>query len=269
MKHPLYHLEVVAGQCRVEASLNEIPLAELVADGDQLEHVAPPVNPYLIGDENFVEVKVFPLPKLKDAHNPFQNVSIEVAVRAFSPGQPVVPGQGPLVAQKDANREIKERVQTALVHQEPVVIPQNVYLHFDNEGPSFEDELEEAPAFQDEGALRAYALVLRDLMKQRDASGLIAEMTPKIQAYAKAFDHPPPAFIDSLSEELASEFFQAKLQDFEEKDVVLKPICGQRMWILRRAPQKPLLQTQPDADGNTMQFEIIVAPRDGALKVVR
>jgi hypothetical protein len=265
MTHPIHHLEIICRGCEVRVKLNDMPIARLRAPGPDAEHFAPPINPYLVGEENVIEIEVAPLAEGDD----LGKAEIDLAVRKFAKGEAVAPGQGPAVLEVAIHDELRERIREAQENDTELDLPQTFYQSFDNEGPSFSEELLESTPFTDESALRDYAIHLRDLAAQKDADGLIAEMEPKIQAFMAAYDEPREPFYESLLSGLRDEFLPAGIDaDFGRDDVMLAPACGGRLWNLTRRGA-PLLQTRPDENGNTMQHDILVAPRDGALKVVR
>lgn len=266
MTFPIHHLEMICRGCVVRVKLNDMPFMHLRAPGPDAEWFAPPINPYLVGEGNVIEVEVSPLSEGGD----LASAEVELAVRKYGKGEAVAPGQGPVVIAVAIHDELRERIRQARENEEELEIPQTFFESFDNEGPSFSEELLEGEPFTDEGALRDYAIRLRDLALAKDASGLLAEMEPKIQAFMAAYDEPREPFVESLGAGLREEFLPAGIDgDFGRDDVMLTPACGGRIWSLQRPGGAPLLQTRPDDAGNTMQHEILVGPREGTLKVVR
>lgn len=269
MGHPIYHLDIICERCEVRVALNDMPIARLRAV-TEAEWFAPPVNPYLVGSENMVEIEVHPVISPDGEPIDLAQALVDVAVRRFEKGEPVAPGTGDPVLEVAVHTELAERIREAREEEEELEIPQTFFHLFDNEAISAAAELRDAEPFDDEGALRDYAIRLRDIAGARDAAALVAEMEPKIQAYMAAYDEPREPFYDSLLGGMRDELLaQGVRTDFERDDVLLEPCCGGRLWILRRPDGGPFLQTEPDAEGSTMQMEIVVAPRDGALKIVR
>ena len=280
---PLHHLETICQGCRVRVRLNDMPIADRVADDpDQAEWYAPPVNLYLVGRDNVIEVAVEPLEEVEDPRDALEDAEIEIAVRFVGKGEAIAPGAAPSVIEVAVHEELRDRIRASrerqarietegLEEEEIFEIPQTFFLLFDNEGPDFSDELSDAEPFDDEEALRDLALRIRDLAVAGDAAGLVAEMEPKLEAFARAYEEPRDMFHDDLLEGLRGEFLPAGIQaDFERHDVVLEPCCGGRIWGLFRPGRRPLLQTPPDDEGGTMQIDVFVAPRDGgALRIVR
>ncbi len=274
MGHPIYHIEILCERCEVRVALNDVPVGRL-RSVDEPEWVAPPINPYLVGSENMLEVSVYPATPphevgADEAPIDLSQARIEVVVRRFEKGEPVVPGTGQPVLEVAVHDELAVRIQEARDDEEELEIPQTFFHLFDNEAVSAAPELRDADPFDDEEALRDYAIRLRDIAAARDAAALVAEMEPKIQAYMAAYDEPHQPFYDSLLAGMRDELLaQGVRTDFERGDVLLEPCSGGRLWTLRRPDGGPLLQTEPDPEGNTMQMEVVVAPREGALKVVR
>jgi len=275
----IHHLEAIVDGCRVEVLLNDLPLIALEAtDPDQAEHFAPPANPYLLPSDNMVEVRVWPLGEPEDARDALEAAEIFVNVPIAARGEPIAPGAGPFVLEAALHDELRQRIadsrQREADGEEPDFdVPQTFFLLFDAnpEGPppDFADELQEAEAHDDVEALKDYAIHLRDLALAQDADGLVAELEPKIAAYARAYAEPEALFRDDLRAGLATVFLPAGVEPFERDEVEPVSCCGGRIWWLRRPDGKALLETPPADDGSRKRFEILVAPRDGALRIVR
>lgn len=265
MGHPLYHLELVVRGCRAELRLNDLPLISLTPSDEMPVTFAPPINPFLVGELNLVDVDILPMLDAEGAPiTTFADAEISGNVRRFEKGDIVAPGAGDVVAEFAIPDDLKERVR-----EEGLELPQQFTHIFANEVIDFTAELGDAPAFSDREALIDYALRLRDLAAARDAAGLLAEMDPKIHAWVAAYDEPYQAFADSLRTELAAFVALPLVVDFDRDEIELRSCCAGRLWELRRTPGQPLLQSEPDADGAVTQFPIVVAPRDGRLRVVR
>jgi hypothetical protein len=278
MGHPIYHLDLRAEQCRLRVRLNDVPLAELTARGEQPEWFAPPLNPYLVGAGNVISLLVSPLdvpddpPAASPSASPgaFAAPRVDASVRRFEKGMPVAPGTGPLVARFDVGAELATRIAQARRAGELLAVPQVVAARFDNEVVSFAAELDQAPPITDLDALRDYAVLLRDLLRAQDLDRLVAELGPKVTAYARAYDHDLADIGDSLRAVLRSDYFARGIDTgFERGDVELVSLAGGRLWELCRAGGQPLIQTPADAEGSTMQMAVVVARVDGALRVVR
>ncbi|GAB5549142.1 MAG: hypothetical protein RLO52_09105 [Sandaracinaceae bacterium] len=281
----IHHLEAIVSGCRVEVLLNDMPLIALEAtDPDQAEHFAPPANPYLLPSDNMVEVQVWPLVSVDaegapvDARDALAEAEVFVNVPIAGRGDPIVPGAGPFVLETQVHDELRDRIRESREREaegeDPDFdVPNVFFLLFDAnpEGPppDFSDELRDAEAFADLEALKDYAIRLRDLALAQDADGLVAELEPKIRAYARAYAETEDFFRDDLRAGLATVFLPAGIEPFERDEVEPVSCCGDRIWWLRRPGGKALLQTAPAEDGSFKRFEILVAPRDGALKIVR
>jgi hypothetical protein len=265
MGHPIYHLELFARNCRAELRLNDLPLISLTPQDEMPVTFAPPINPFLVGELNLVDVDI--LPMLDAAGAPittFADAEISGNVRRFEKGDIFAPGAGDVVAELAIPEDLKERVR-----EEGLELPQQFTHIFANEAVDFSAELSNATPFSDREALVDYALFLRDLAAARDAAGLLAEMDPKIHAFVHAYDEPYEAFADSLRQELAAFVAMPLVVDFDRAAIELRSCCSGRLWELRRIPGLPLLQSEPDALGAVTQFPIVVAERDGRLRVVR
>lgn len=270
MGHPIYHLDVRVERCRARLSLNDVPVASLDAKGDQPEWFAPPINPYLVGSDNMLTIEVYPTTTELGEPIDVSEARVEVAVVRVEKGGTVAPGEGDRVLEASTDPELAERIAQAREDEEELEIPQTFFQLFDNEAVSFSPELRDAEPFTDEGALRDYAVTLRDLVRARDASGLATELEPKVQAYASAYDDSADVIRDSLVSALRDQILPAgPVTRFERDDVQLESHAGGRVWELRQPDGRPLVASDPDEDGGTYQIPILVAARDGVLKVVR
>ncbi len=270
MGHPIYHLDLRVERCRARVSLNDVPVATLEANGDQPEWFAPPINPYLVGADNELAVEIYPAVTPEGEPIELSEARVELAVMRVEKGRAVAPGEGDRVMEWTSEAELAERIDQAREDEEELEIPQTFVMIFDNEAVDFAAELRDAPPFDDEQALRDYAVVLRDLVGARDAGGLAAEMEPKVQAYARAYDDSADLIRDSLVSVLRDQILPAgPVTGFEAADVQLESHAGGRVWEMRQPDGRPLVASDPDPDGSTYQIPIYVSLRDGALKVVR
>jgi hypothetical protein len=270
MSFPIYHLETKIERCRVIVRLNDVPVVDLTAGGEQPEWFAPPINLYLVGRANALDVEVSPLPRADGSPGDFGDVSVEGAVRVFGKGDAVAPGEGPAVLNLTVMGDLAQRIDAAAKREEALSVPQAFGFFFDNEGPNFTADLAGGEGLGDEEALRDYAIRLRDLARAGDSEGLAAEMEPKVEAYAAAYGSAAEPIRQSLRDVLRTEYMpRGILTDFERGDVELSPCANGWLCELRRPGGRPLLQTPPGADGSSMQIPVVVGRRGGALRVVR
>lgn len=269
MGHRIHHLELITDTCVVRAKLNDLPVAQLVAKGDQLEWFAPPINPYLIGDNNIITIEVMPFITEDGSPTDLGEAEINVAVRHYADGEPVVAGQGDALFETEFHTELRERIRQAQEDDVELELPQEFLHVFDNPAPDFTAELSDAEPFDDLEALRDYAIHLRDLVDAGDVDALMVEFEPKIQAYMAAYDEPRDPFADSLRENFVEFLAENPNNVFERDAVELESCCGGRVWWLRQPGGAPLLHTHKDPDGNHSYFDVLVGQRDGALRVVR
>lgn len=266
----IHHLELFTQRCEIAATLNGVPVANVRSTDPHTDHFAPPVNPFLIGEGNVLEVSIAPAPLGDGEFTDWSEARVEAAVRVFDKGGIVVPGVGPLVTEVDFAPELAERIAQAREDDVELEVPQ-VFLHiFDNEGVSFAGELLDTDPFDDQDALLDYAIHIRDLFATRDVDGFLAEIGPKCDVWSVAYEEPADFFRDQIRTGLETEFLPAQpIVDFTRDDVVLRPIAGGRMWSLERDPGVPLIQTPLNAEEQRMQFRIVAALRDGQLRIVR
>lgn len=267
----IHHIEFFVDRCEMHASINGIPIAHMVARTEHTEHFAPPCNPFLVGEENLVEVSVRPATLEDGSLTDWAEAKVELAVRTFERGGIVLPGGGgATVTEGDFADELATRIEEAREADEELDVPQVFFHVFDSEGASFADELLNADPYDDQDALTDYALHIRDLFTRRDVDAFLVEAAPKCEVWSAAYGDPATAFSDSIRDTLLSGFFPAgPIVAFERGDVLLVPAAGGRLWSLQRAGGLPLIQTVPDAEGSFLSFEIMAGPRDGQLRVVR
>jgi hypothetical protein len=263
MGHPIYHLEVDVKSCRVEIRLNDFPVLSLVSLTETPANFAPPINPWLVGELNILDVTIHAI-EGASAPSTFADAHVWGNVRRFEKGDIVFPGSGQQITEFSVPDELREQAR-----EENLELPISFTHVFENDVIDFTAELSDAPMFDDRAALADYAIHLRDLVTAGDVTGLLAEHEPKIRAWVAAYDEPYDAFRDSLRAELVDFVGAGPKERFERSDLELVPCCGARIWEVRRAGGVPLLRTEPDASGGRMQFPIFVAPREGALRIVR
>lgn len=264
MGHPIHHLEVVVQFARAELRLNGLPLGEVEARDETASSFAPPVNPYLAGPRNVVEVVLDVSKDFDGKPLPFEKVQVELSVRRFEKGGIVEPGGGDLVTRFVPPPELLKEIADGK-RKPPVTLTHR----FATEGPDFSDELYGAEPFGDEKALRDYGMKLRALAVRRDVAGLLAEYEPKIEVWAKAYAEPAAAFSASLREELTQFIAAGADVAFTPDDVEPRSCCGGRIWELRRKRDLPLLRTLPGPEGERTEMTAFVAARGGALRIVR
>lgn len=267
----IHHAELFTKRCVMRATLNGIPIAHVVATDEHTDHFAPPINPFLIGEGNVLEVSIEPAPLPDGEVTGWDEARVEMAVRVFDKGGIVMPGAGgPAITEADFTPELAARIAEAEEADEELEVPQTFLHVFDNDYVSFAAEIMDVEPFEDEDALIDYALHIRDLFANGDVNGFLAEIEPKCQVWAAAYDEPAQRFRDDIAGGLTNEFLPAgPITDFGRDDVELEPIAGGRMWTLMRRGGLPLIQTTPNADDQFMQFPIVVAERDGQLRIVR
>lgn len=258
MAHPIFHLELTCRTCGLEVRLNDFPVAELTSS-DQPSWFAPPVNPWLVGELNILDVTIH-----SAGGSAFDDAAVEGHVRRFEKGDIVAPGEGPEIFAFTIPDELRERVR-----EEELELPQSFSVVFANDEIDFSDELSTPPPFDDREALLDYAIHLRDLLRAQDVDGLVAEFAPKANTWARAFDEPEPGFVDSLREELREFFAEGVETDFERSDLALAPACGGRIWELMRSGDLPLMRSVELEEEGRSFWRVFAGERDGGLKVVR
>lgn len=263
MGHPIFHFEVAIRRCAVRVRLNDFPVVSLAA-GDTPATFAPPINPYLVGDLNVLDVTLHPTVGADGSVSGFWDADFAGWVRRYEKGDIVEPGGGTLVTEVEIPEDLRDRVR-----DEELELPQSFTHVFSNDVVDFSDELSNAAPFDDPDALRAYAVHLRDLFATADVPALMDESEPRSRAWSVAYDHPLDEIAASMEGELTELVSAPLITGWGPDDVELGSRCGGRVWELSRPGGRPLIESEPDDDGARIHFEVFVSLRDGSLRMVR
>lgn len=259
---PIYHLELRIHRCRAALRLNGFPLMALDGAGPVPVSYTPPVNPWLAGAANELELEL--VPPVDGLGGPALAAAlVELSVRRFEKGDIVDPETGDPVTvftiPDDVRRDLAEgKRDVPLVLRHPFATPQI----------DFSSELRDAPVIEDQGTVLDYAMRLRTLAGRHDTAGLLAEHEPKIAAWAAAYDEKPEAMAASLGEGF-ERLLAAPDLGFAREHLTATPYCGGRIWEVTRPRGVALLRSMPDADLGRMELRPLIGLRGGALRVVR
>ena len=261
MGNPIFHLELQVQSCEAELRLNGFPVIPQLSSPNALPvSFAPPVNPYLAGERNTVELTLRAAVDPDGSEMPFGGADFEMNVRRFEEGDIVEPGAGEMVTVLALSDEVRARIRKG--ERKPPVIISHAFA---NEVVDFSAELLDAPPFEDAEAVTEYALYLRDLMARRDVDALLAEYEPTIRVGAEAYGNPYQEIRDNTRDGLGEFIADGPELDFNRADLDVRPYCGGRIWGLFR---RGGLHFARSAAGRG-RISIFVAPRDGFLRVVR
>ena len=263
MTHPIYHLDFAVKDCRVEVRLNDVFVADLVSRDGVPATFAPPLNPWLVGDLNVIDVHLFPTTK-DDQVTTFWDAHFKGAVRRYVKGDVVAPGEGPLVSEMTIPEELRERVR-----EEELELPQSFSHVFSNDVVDFSSELNDGPLIEDQAAVLDYGVHLRDLVRARSTAALMTEFDPKIRVWSQAYDEPYDNMRQVLEDDFGKFFGQPPITDFEREELELRRHAGGRIWEIRLRDGAPLIRNEPDAEMNSNQYRVFVGLRDEHLRVVR
>jgi hypothetical protein len=176
MGHPIYHLEVDVERCRAEIRLNDFPLLTLAAPPGVPATFAPPINPWLVGELNILDVTVHAVEEVRRVTT-FFDARFAGNVRRFEKGDIVAPGSGSVITELAIPEELAQQVR-----EEELALPISFTHVFENEIVDFSDELGGGAVIDDASALVDYALRLDALSAAGDVAALLAEHDPKIHA---------------------------------------------------------------------------------------
>lgn len=133
--------------------------------------------------------------------------------------------------------------------------PHVIELRFDSPQDGFAKLLERAQP-SDEQTMVAYALKLRDMINSKDVEGLLQALQPKFRDVAEAYGLP----LEMANEQARSviEGFTESKQTFEAADVLARPCCDNKLWLLlHRQDEGALIRIVED--DTTMSLDAVAA----------
>jgi hypothetical protein len=265
MGHPIYHLDISVMTCKVEARLNGFPVFSLEDVSGAPQAFAPPLNPFLAGARNELEVELQAATRKDGSLTTFDDARVSGTIRAFEKGDAVAPGAGEVVLRFGITDELRKRVE-----EDELQLPIVLHETFATPQVDHAAELRDASPIADVEALRDYGVRLRDLALAGDVGGLLGAFEGKIQAWVRAYQEPYAAFADSMRDEIGSFLAAGPDLEFGREDIVPRPLCGGRIWELTRGDARPLLATPEVGPDKTSEFfRIYVGAHAGALGIVR
>ena len=258
---PIYHLELTIRSCQAELLLNGFPLLSLSAQNEQPVSFSPPVNPYLAGKRNTVEIELRPAVRADGTELPFADAYFTMEVQEYKEGDIVEPGGGGPVTRFSMPAGVREQIRKG--KKKPPLKFTHTFAN--GGGIDFSAELLDARPFTDKKAVADYAVHLRDLMAKGDLDGLIAEYEYKVRVGAEAYGSSYQERWANTRKGLAEFVGRKPGLDFGPADLDLRPRCGGRMWQLSRKGGKEFLRTADDRG----RLIVFVGLRNGKIRVVR
>ncbi|MEZ5198027.1 MAG: hypothetical protein R2764_17060 [Bacteroidales bacterium] len=243
----IYHLEVEARFCKVEAILNGFPILSL--NGINPAVFSTPINIALIGKDNQIKFIITPENPL-DTESEY---SIKGNIKEYEDFQMTGPDQGNVI--------------TSFSHEKKLAAT----LQFDNKDFDFSKLLLEGKQFDDLEIIKDYAERLQKQLINKNTGALSNEFTPKMIAYGEAYNVEPEVLIEEFVEYLNDDFFPNKpLLDFSRAEILARPWCEKRIWEIGVGlDYREFMTTTPDEDGFEYALRIFVGMIDGKLRVVR
>lgn len=243
----IYHLEVEARFCKVEATLNGFPILSL--NGINPAVFSTPINIVLVGKENNLKFIITP-------ENPLDTeaeYSIKGSIKEYEDFQMTGPDQGNVIA--------------SFTHEKKLAAT----LQFDNKDFDFSGLLLEGKQFDDLDLIKDYGEKLKGYLINKNTSALSQEFTPKMIAYGKAYSVEAEVLIEEFVEYLNDDFFPNKpLLDFSREEIVARPWCDKRIWEIGVGlDYREFMTTTPDEDDFEYALRIFVGMINGKLRVVR
>jgi len=219
--------------CRYTVTLNGV---DLVHDEDA-DIFTMPVNPWLAGKDNTVDLTVKPVKGKKECE---AQLKVEEMDRANWRTHVLALGKVDGKTGK-ASFSFESRIDALTAWKK-------------------------AAPFKDEKALKAYAVKLADLARTGKWDLWLVEARPKYEELAKAFEAPRAALMEA--DQNAFSGFEEILPPLKASQVVLEPILDGRLWRLRIKKHETSLFVVQQGDTEEA-MEIIVGQVDGELRVVR
>jgi hypothetical protein len=147
---PIYHLSLTVRSCQARLLLNGFPLISKSAGSNLSESTAPPVNPYLAGKRNTVEIEIRPAVRDDGTEVPLTHADFEMDVREYHKGGIVEPGGGKLVTEFSMPPNVRKQLEKG----KKLKLPLRFTHRFANGGGiDFSAELLDAPPFTDRKAV--------------------------------------------------------------------------------------------------------------------
>jgi hypothetical protein len=258
---PIYHLSLTVRSCQARLLLNGFPLMSLSSTDDTPDSFAPPINPYLAGKRNTVEIEIRPAVRDDGTEVPLTKADFEMDVREYHKGGIVEPGGGKLVTKFSMPASVRRRLKKGKKLKQPLKF---THRFANGGGIDFSAELLDASPFTDREAVVNYAMHLRDIIAKGDVDGLMAEYEPKGRTWMAAYGKSHELLAGNTRKGLVKFIKRKPELTFGPNDVIVQPWCGGRIWELRRKGRKEFLQTP---DGGWLKA--FVGLRNGELRVVR
>lgn len=269
MSFPFVYFQVAAAKCIVEMRVNGFLLSRSIAKYPVSLNY--PVNTELIGQGNVATLTLYPTLLDNNTLSGLDDIVAVGTVKIFPPDSIVAPETGEMVGQFDFTRQIEEKKITALTLADLAsLFPLTEVVTFDNEGGSFRNRFVDAQPITDENALRAYGMKLLGLLRSRDTQGLFEEYRYKLDDYKVGYDppelnNPERWFADFLEKDF---YPGMPITEFRPEDLILQPMCDNRIWKIGVKPDLPLFQNRGD-DGDVNTMDIYVGLVDGNLRILR
>lgn len=227
----IHQLSLSGGDLSVDVTINGFPLHQGPLDGSS----SMVLNPYLIGAGNELRLAI---------SNRGPGAEFAGALQQLKPGD---------MADTMASGDFKLPSSTA---------PQEFTHRFDSKLACFRKVLDSAKPAKP-AALLPLAINLRDLLRKRDAAGLLRLFQPKIATFAEAFEAPADAMKADLESGFA-EFFDSDLA-FEPADVEVVSHCDGKIHAIRRKGGKPLIHKEVDGGAASMAVFAALLPSGPAV----
>lgn len=258
----IYHVRIQAWDCAVRVVINGMEIAR--SDGKIPVFIAPPINPYLTGRNNRLQIILSPPERMPylDALDASALVRGDVAV--FREDETVGASHG---GERVATIDVSASTLSFVGQKEATY-----EVSFPAKGDVFKWLSRQAPQIYNEdwNLLLDYAVRVHGLAAKGDDSVILSECTVRTRDYAVAYAVSIPAMTVEFAAELR-ELLAGQIEPMPRSDVQIIPHCDGRVCELARWKRRPLITAVMEQAGETVRasMRVFVGKIDGAICIVR
>ncbi len=258
----IHHVRIQVWHCAVRIVINGTEIAR--SDGKVPVFLAPPLNPYLTGRNNRLQLILSPPERMPYPDTLDASALVRGDVAAFREGEIVSAGHGGRPA---ATIDVTARTLDFVGQKEATY-----EVSFSTEGDVFKWLSREAPRIYDEDwiSLLDYAVRVHGLAAKGDDSAILSECAVRITDYAVAYGVSVPAMTVELGAELR-ELLTGQIEPMSRSDVRIIPHCDGRVCELARWKHRPLITAVMEQEGETVKasMRVFVARVGSGICIVR
>lgn len=255
MKQPIYFIDVYSEGCDLLSIVNGFPALRISTP--YITNTAQPLNLYLIGKNNKVQVKLTPYYKGNDPElikDSISKIKAHGKIKIYKPTEISSPDNGEVLMSFNFDGSV------------------GGVFGFDNIVQDFSGLLLNSVRIENREQILDYGLNLFNLFKKEKVSKYAKEFYPKIKDYAIAYYGDENYLRKEFELSYKKEFYKypGDRESLTKAEIQLKPWCEERIYEVCIIPDLPLLSNYGDAEkSSTLDVSVFVAYINGELKVVR